>query len=353
VQRRHFFASLTRISDFHEDALDVRPLPRDDWATGDYVVGEVTFAAHDFSHIESTDGRNVEVVVGDLVVGALGRRAATLSAVGDWRLIGPDGVMEALTAAGLMARSTSVSWQTPPIMRLLYRGHVVRGARKLTMGDFVHPPKSPPYDRPTILIIGTSMEAGKTTSAKVIIRRLGAAGLRIVGCKLTGAGRYRDILAMRDAGADAVFDFVDGGVPSSVCPQPEYRNALASVLAMISAERPDVVVAEAGASPLEPYNGATLMTEIGKHVRCTVLCASDPYAVVGVVQGFGIVPDIVAGVATDTTAGIELIHRLTGLEALDLRDRRSHPRLEEILFDRLGDAGGRATAPAEQATRGA
>lgn len=351
MQQKHFFTSLTRIADFQDEAMDVRPVARDEWATGDYVVGEVTFAAHDFSRIEGTDGRHVEVVLGDLVVGALGRRAATLSAVGDWRLIEPDGAMDLLTSAGLMGHANSVSWHTPPLMRLAYQGHVFRNGGKVGMGDFVHPPEAPPYDRPTILIIGTSMEAGKTTSAKVIIRRLGAAGFRVVGTKLTGAGRFRDILAMRDAGADAVFDFVDGGLPSSVCPQPEYRKALSSVLAMISAEEPDVVVAEAGASPLEPYNGATLMAEIGKQVRCTVLCASDPYAVVGVVQGFGIVPDIVSGVAADTTAGIELIRRLTGLEALDLRDRRSHPRLEEILFDRLGVSGGRAAAPTELATR--
>jgi hypothetical protein len=104
---------------------------------------------------------------------------------------------------------------------------------------------------------------------------------------------------------------------------------------MVAAEAPDVVVAEAGASPLEPYNGATLLALIGDQVRCTVLCASDPYAVVGVVQGFGIAPDLVAGVAANTTAGTELIRRLTGLEALDLHDRASHPRLTEILVAAL------------------
>ena len=34
----------------------------------------------------------------------------------------------------------------------------------------------------------------------------------VIGTKLTGAGRYRDILAMRDAGADYIFDFVDAGL---------------------------------------------------------------------------------------------------------------------------------------------
>lgn len=334
---KHYLASLARITDFATRAYDVDPLPRDAWAAGDYVVGEVVHAPRDSSRIESTDGREVEVVPGELVVGAFGVRAATLSAVGSWDDIGPDGVMEALTGAGLLGRATSVAWRAPRIMRLEYRGHAVRGGRKVVMKDFVPTSGAPPFTGPVVLVVGTSMEAGKTSAAKVIIRQLKSAGLRVVGAKLTGAGRYRDILAMRDAGADAVLDFVDAGLPSSICPQPEYREALERLLAMIGEQAPDVVVAEAGASPLEPYNGATLLAGIGEQVRCTVLCASDPYAVVGVVQGFGIVPDLVAGVASNTTAGIELIRRLTGLEALDLHDNSSRPRLHEILTEALRD----------------
>jgi hypothetical protein len=217
------------------------------------------------------------------------------------------------------------------MVRLAYQGHALRGGRKLVMKDFVPEAAAAPYGGPIVLVVGTSMDAGKTSAAKVITRQLKALGRRVVGVKLTGAGRYRDILAMQDAGADAVFDFVDAGLPSTVCPQPEYRTALAGVLSMVTAEAPDVVVAEAGASPLEPYNGSTLLAEIRAQVRFTVLCASDPYAVVGVAQGFGIVPDLVAGVATNTSAGIELIRRLTGLEALNLHDRESHSRLREIL----------------------
>ena len=333
---KHYLTSLARITDLADDPFEVAALPREAWATGDYVVGEVTFAPRETTRIESTDGREVEVLVGDLVVGALGRRAATLSAVGDWEAIGPDLEMEALTSAGLIGRSTSVGWHTPPIMRLAYQGHVVRSGRKVVMKDFLTEAPAGAYRVPTILIVGTSMEAGKTSAAKVIIRQLDAAGLRVVGAKLTGAGRYRDILAMRDAGADAVYDFIDGGLPSSVCPQAEYREVLAHLLARIAGERPDVVVVEGGASPLEPYNGDTLLTEIGPHVVCTVLCASDPYAVVGVVQGFGIVPDLVAGIATNTSAGVELIRRLAGLEALNLHDRSTHARLRGILTEKLG-----------------
>ena len=56
----------------------------------------------------------------------------------------------------------------------------------------------------------------------------------MVGAKLTGAGRYRDILAMQDAGADHIFDFVDAGLPSTVVPESEYRPALRNLLSRMA-----------------------------------------------------------------------------------------------------------------------
>ena len=120
-------------------------------------------------------------------------------------------------------------------------------------------------------------------------------------------------------GADAIADFVDAGLPST-------------------AARPDVVVAEAGASPLEPYNGDVAVRLLGHRVRCTVLRASDPYAVMGVMQAFETRPDLVAGRATSTEAGIALIDKLTGVPAMNVLDRRSDAVLEALLRERLGIA---------------
>src|SRR5690606_28234272 len=107
---------------------------------------------------------------------------------------------------------------------------------------------------PVILIIGTSMEAGKTVAAVALTRALKSMGLRVAGVKVTGVGRYRDIRAMGAAGADFIADFVDAGLPSTVVPRDEYEAALRRLGATVAAAEPDVVIAEAGASPLEPYN---------------------------------------------------------------------------------------------------
>jgi hypothetical protein len=188
---------------------------------------------------------------------------------------------------------------------------------------------------PVVLIVGTSMSAGKTTTARLAVRRLKLAGLRVVGTKLTGAGRFRDVLSLQDAGADAVFDFVDVGLPSSVCPPEEYGRRLRALLGMVVAERPDVIVAEAGASPLEPYNGATVLNELGGSIRCLILAAADPYAVLGVQRAFGMQPDLVTGLATSTIAACELVERLTGLPTLNVLDPETRPTLDRLLRDCL------------------
>jgi hypothetical protein len=180
------------------------------------------------------------------------------------------------------------------------------------------------------------MSAGKTMTARLAIRLFKEMGLKVIGAKLTGAGRYRDVLSMKDAGADLIFDFVDVGLPSTVGPPQEYRRALSQLLTRIAEAGADVVVAEAGASPLEPYNGATAIAAIEPNVRCLVLCASDPYAVAGVIGAFQKRPDLVAGAAANTKAGIELVEKLCDLKALDLLDKRSIPELRALLSKALG-----------------
>ena len=332
-----FHSSLTRITDLERAGFDRQPLPRDEWEAGDYVVGTATVLRGGLSAVELASGRMINAANGDLVLGALGTRHATLEAVGSWEEVGADGRMHLLSAGGLLGRLTSVSGMLAAPMRIDYGGHAMRNGTKVRMQDFAQAPtKAQHYEVPTIVVVGTSMSAGKTTSAKIIVRQLKRAGHRVVGTKLSGAGRLRDILAMKDAGADAVFDFVDVGLPSSILDAVEFRERLQDLLGLITEAKPDVVVAELGASPLEPYNGDTALELIQSTVVMTVLCASDPYAVLGVMSAYHMKhPDLVAGVATSTSAGVEVVEKLSGAKALDMLDRASLPELRALLADAL------------------
>jgi len=337
MKPHYFFASVTRNSDLPEVPFDVGMLDRSRWATGDFVLGRVTGKRNRLYQCETKTGRMAEMVRGDLLIGALGERAATLEGVGNWRAIGDDLEMEALTSAGLIGKATSTSLLLPDFMRLEYRGHIMRHDVKLKMMDFSVQAEPAPLDMPVILLIGTSMSAGKTTAGQVIIRALNYFGKKVAAAKLTGAARYRDILSFRDAGASHVFDFVDAGLPSTVCPEADYRKALELLISRIAHTRADVLVVEAGASPLEPYNGDVVMDYLQDSVCFTVLCASDPYAVLGVQTAFGnhLKVDLVSGPASNTVAAVALVKKLTGLPALNLLDRTTYPQLTDSLIKAL------------------
>lgn len=331
--------SVARIADLGSEPPTIESLPREDWATGDYVVGEVLDSGELPCRIETASGRIARIAPGDLALGALGVRAATLEAVGDWREVGSDMIMQQLSAACVFGGCTSLSAWTHPLADLRYLGHAVGEGRKLTMSDCAAaaaPSDPPPLTAPVILIIGTSMSAGKTIAGMAIVRRLKRMGLRVAGTKLTGVARLSDTLAFQDAGADFTADFVDAGLPSTVVDRERFEDAIRILLGKIAAAEPDVVIAEAGASPLEPYNGDAAVALLGDRVRCTVLAASDPYAVVGVMNAFETAPDLVSGRAASTNAGIELVEKLVEVRALNPLDEQSLPKLDDLLRDRLG-----------------
>ena len=327
-------SSLTRISDLDSKPYDVKRVPKDDWETGDYVVGEIIASSRRSYQIELASGRMVSAMPGDHVVGAFGNRSATLEGVGSWCNI-KGNKMNAMTSAGLFGAITSLSAMIAPTIELNYLGHAVRDGNKVCMSDFAIGPGEGHFNVPTILLVGTSMSAGKTTTGRLVVHELEKLGKKVIGSKLTGAGRYRDILSFHDAGASAVFDFVDAGLPSTVVPEKGFRDAIRPLLYHINGLQPDVLVAEAGASPLEPYNGAAAIEELGDNIRCTILCASDPYAVVGVEKAFGLRPDLVSGPATSTSAAIDLVEKLAGIAAINVMESDCTPALRKILRQTL------------------
>jgi len=331
---RKILGSLARITDFHQEPYEVHALNRSVWANGDYVEGEITGARSELYNVECTTGEMIPVEAGDRIIGAFGHRAATLEGAGSWMEI-DGGEMHAMTGAGLFGRFTSYSKLLPWPMSLRYVGHVTRNGNKICMSDFALQADARTFDVPTILLVGTSMSAGKTMTGKFACQVLSDLGYKVIGSKLTGAGRYRDILRFRDHGAAEIYDFVDAGLPSTVVPDKEFRTAIRPLLSFIAGRSADFLVVEAGASPLEPYNGAAAIEELGDNVHCLILCASDPYAVVGVQQAYGLQPDLVAGPATNTSAALDLVDKLTGLSGINVIDPDTLPEFREFLIRTL------------------
>ncbi|MGB5170704.1 MAG: hypothetical protein WBN69_04665 [Eudoraea sp.] len=336
MNHQYIYTSLTRISDLAEIEFYVEKLDRAAWETGDYVVSKIIDPGSNTLNLELTTGRMRGVIGGESIIGALGERFATLEATGTWRKVKADLKMNVLTGGGLMGKLTSKSVFLPNMMEVNYTGHVFRNGKKLTMNDFVETVKSIPFNTAVVLFVGTSMSAGKTTSARIVTNLFKAAGFKVVGAKLSGAGRYKDILAIKDVGADAVIDFVDVGLPSSICPADIYKTKLDQLLSRIEHHNADVAVIEIGASPLEPYNGDLAINALREHIKCTILSASDPYAVYGLMTAFDIVPDIVTGIASNTLAGVNMVKKLCNVKALNLIDSSTTEELMKVLSSTTG-----------------
>lgn len=330
------YGSLTRIARLPEWPFPCEPLDRSEWAAGDYVLAEVL--PHEFTTegFELATGRKIRPLVGDLLVGAFARRFATLEATGTFEEIGDDGRMDTLTDGGCFGKVTSQSRFSPKMIPVRYKGHVLIDRKKSNMRDFVPEPPDTPFRLPVVLLVGTSMSAGKTFSGRIAVRELKKLGHTVVAAKLTGAGRWHDTLTMGDAGADFTFDFADAGLPTTVCAEEEYRTAVGGLLRRMAATDASVAVVEAGASPLEPYNGGTLVDMLGDHVAFTILSASDPYAVRGIREAWGRSFDLVAGPTANTKAGVQLVQKLAGLAAADLLDPATHLTLRQRLEEAVG-----------------
>ena len=338
MNHKYIYTSLTRISDLAEKQFEVKKLNKDHWKTGDYVVCEILNAGSEGIRLELPNGRMRGIIGGEYLIGALGERFATLEATGSWRNVEDDLKMTVLTAAGLLGKLTSKSAFIPKMIKVRYIGHTMRQGEKLTMGGFVKALKKKPFATPVILFVGTSMSAGKTTSARIVTNIFKQSGYKVVGAKLTGAGRYKDILAFKDVGADTVLDFVDVGLPSSICDRELYRDRLYQMLYRMAGEDADVAIVEIGASPLEPYNGDIAIEAIRENIKCTVLSASDPYAVYGLMKAFNIVPDIVTGIASNTLAGIRMVKKLCNVKALNMIDATTTKSVKKILTNTTGFA---------------
>ncbi|MGI9547397.1 MAG: hypothetical protein ACR2MM_09190 [Flavobacteriaceae bacterium] len=334
MKHKFTYTSLTRISDLKTREFTIKKIDRSHWETGDYVVSKILDPGSNILSLELPSGRMRGVIGGEWIIGALGERFATLEATGSWKKVGDDLKMNVLTAAGLMGKLTSKSAFIPNMMEVLYKGHLFRQGQKLCMDQFVKNSPDVSFKTPVILIVGTSMSAGKTTSARIVTNLFKLAGYKVVGAKLSGAGRYKDILAIKDVGADEVLDFVDVGLPSSICPKEKYRKKLQQLMSKIAAVQADVAIVEIGASPLEPYNGDIAINALRNQIKCVVMSASDPYAVYGLMKAFDLVPDIVTGIASNTMAGIEMVEKLCNVRALNLIDSATTAELKEILSSR-------------------
>lgn len=318
--------------------------------TGSVVVGRVLNAKNTYNQLEDIHGRLSAVQAGDLIVGALGHRNALHGYEGVVPLAVSQGsTLNLLNLGGVIGECVSFNPDVGPPFELEILGQVLvypefqsRVGKLANIGQKALAETEGAARVPVIYIAGTCMNSGKTSVACILIRRLSKAGYRVGGAKLTGVSLIRDILAMRDYGAEMTYDFTDTGVVSS---SMETATETAKILfSELSAKGAQIVVAETGDGIMGEYGVQAILADKDLMSRSAafVLCANDPAGVAGALNElsakYGIQTDVVAGPATDNRVGTRFVEREFGIPAINARTRAE--ALGDLIVEKIAKKAG-------------
>jgi hypothetical protein len=250
---------------------DVVPRP------GDLVVATVTELGQ-HKRIELRDGRRAHLFPGDRVLVAYGNRYAPdqFEAVVPARLEPCCLVAAGGVAAKVLCRHESMSEATaivPVGLAVDARG------RRLNLADFAPPAAGVAARPPRVLAVaGSSMNAGKTTTAASLVHGLCRAGVRVGAAKVTGTGAGGDLWQLADAGAHPVLDFGDAGVASTSLLEPTRVEAICvDLVARLALAGAEVAVIEVADGLLQAETAALLRSASFRELVDGVLfAASDP-----------------------------------------------------------------------------
>lgn len=198
--------------------------------------------------LETRAGENIYLFPGDVVVGVFGHRYAT----DQYEAYVPDrpvGECDLLSGAGVCGEVASrhAAMAAPTRLRLLGLASDHLGA-PLSMRDFgltMFDAEGAGHRGEVILVVGSSMNAGKTTTAGTIVRALTRAGATVAAAKITGTAAGKDPRYLRSCGARPVLDFTDAGYPSTYLAESDDLLGIFRVLlSHLRSAGPDFVVLE-------------------------------------------------------------------------------------------------------------
>lgn len=211
-------------------------------AAGDLVLARIE-AVGQHATVELPTGRKAVIHPGDEIVVSYGNRyapdqfeALVPADLGPAHLVAGGGIAARATAQHAKMKGAT---QIQPIGLL---GDA--DGKPLNLRSFALPASRQPLP-PVIAVFGTSMNAGKTTTAASIIRGLTNAGYRVGAAKVTGTGAGNDLWSMRDAGALASYDFTDAGFATTyLAPVKDIIKGAVNLSSALAAEGAEVVVME-------------------------------------------------------------------------------------------------------------
>jgi molybdopterin-guanine dinucleotide biosynthesis protein len=285
---------------------------------GDLAIARVERLGH-HTRLQLAAGRRAQLYAGDRLLVCYGNRYAP----DQYEALIPDslGECDLVTAGGVIARvlSRHPSLRSPTVLRpegLLAdaRGVVINLRRYgLPVARLASARRVP-----VVAVLGTSMNAGKTTAAAALVHGLARSGLRVAAVKATGTGSGNDVWSLQDAGAAVVLDFTDLGYPSTYqVPAPELELLLDRLLACAAQDEPDAIVLEIADGLMHEETARLVCSQRFRDAVANVLfCAGDALgALAGTewLESRGLPVAGVSGLVTAAPLARQEARRATGL----------------------------------------
>lgn len=243
---------------------------------GDLFLARVDSVGY-HSSLQLPDGRRKRMFVGDEIVVAYGNRyapsqfeAVVPKTQGPCQLVASGGV-----GAKVLSWHASVSKEPTQITPIGWLAGP--GDAPANLSDYALPimDRAPGNRPPTMVVVGTSMDSGKTQTAAFLVKGLSLAGLKVGFAKVTGTGAGGDTWLLRDAGADPVLDFTDVGHVSTYLVSPaEIQRAFSSLIAHLIAAHVEAIVIEVADGLLQPETAALLQSDVFRESVDGILFAS-------------------------------------------------------------------------------
>lgn len=285
--------------------------------------------------IEVDSGRKSALYVGDVIGLAFGNRYATNQYEGEvperldqYHILSQGGVCgRVVTSASHMSDPTIVE----PL------GYLSNGnGQVVNLRDFAPETRSIRKKVTTIVAIGSSMDAGKTTMASSIIRGLTNAGKQVNSGKLTGTACVKDLLAMLDAGAAKAIDFNHIGFASTFKTSvSELEEICHKMIALLSEDGPDYLVLEIADGIIQQETRVVLdiltrTSLVDRYCLAVHDALAAPTCVDFLKANWDIEPALVSGLVTISPLSTREVQSLVSLPCYN-REQLTEPEIELVL----------------------
>ncbi|MDX2273933.1 MAG: molybdopterin-guanine dinucleotide biosynthesis protein MobB [Hyphomonadaceae bacterium] len=312
-------AAKTAFATRRVDLREVRELIREGAPrTGDLILATINEIGH-HSRLELTSGRRAQLYPGDEVIVAYGARYAP----DQFEAVVPNDLSacDLAAAGGIAARVVARHAHAKKATTLTPVGMLAgEDGAPLNLSRYALPaPAIVGPARNVICVVGTAMNAGKTTLAASLIHGLSKGGVRVGACKVTGTGAGCDMWAVKDAGAVVALDFTDMGYATTAGLPPATVDKIAhSLVTQVEAQDVDMVVVEI-ADGLLQRETATLLSPpstFSARLDSVMLAAADAMGAVAGAEWLrkrNLPLSVISGVVTSSPLAMREAEAATGL----------------------------------------